>query len=114
MGKRVRGSQGVRVRREIRERRESEKGERERWREGTGKGEWGDGKGESGEWRARGPGLDIKACPGQVATSVGQVHNPGHVSHQTGSCRCNTKHVLFILIKRLKCFDLLTPKINNV
>ena len=29
-------------------------------------------------------GLDIDACPGQVATSdsVEQVHNPGHLSHR--------------------------------
>ena len=32
------------------------------------------------------PGLDINACLGQVATSVGQVHNSGH---RTSSCRCN-------------------------
>ena len=45
--------------------------------------------------------LDINACPLQVATSVGQVHNHGHLSHQTSSCHCNIKHALFILIKRL-------------
>ena len=51
----------------------------------------------------------VATSVGQVATSVGQVHNPGHLSNWTSLCHCNIKHVLFILIKILKGFDLLTP-----